>query len=151
MSNICAGIGRGQMLVLEDRIKQRRANFEFYKKAFAEFPGIACIDEPAENYYSNHWLSVIKISTPQITREELRLALVKENIDSRPPWKPMHLQPVFSQSPYYGSGISEMLFDNGICLPSGSNLSAEDLKRVVSTICDVISKKSNTERSKELV
>jgi dTDP-4-amino-4,6-dideoxygalactose transaminase len=137
MSNICAGIGRGQMQVLSERIKQRRNNFEFYKSSLADIKDIRCIDEPAEEYYSNHWLSIIEIDSDRFSREDLRLSLVKENIDSRPPWKPMHLQPVFEGAPYYGTTVSEELFEKGLCLPSGSNLSKEELQRVVSMIRDV--------------
>ena len=134
MSNVCAGIGRGQMKVLPERIKQRRANFLFYKNAFSEFTEIIVSEEPGPDYFSNHWLTAIQVNGSTISREEIRLALTAENIDCRPLWKPMHLQPVFSTAPYYGDGTSDKLFDNGLCLPSGSNLTNEDLHRVVSNI-----------------
>ena len=134
MSNVCAGIGRGQMKVLPERIKQRRANFLFYKNAFSEFNEITVSEEPGPDYFSNHWLTAIQVNGSTISREEIRLALTAENIDCRPLWKPMHLQPVFSTAPYYGDGTSDKLFDNGLCLPSGSNLTNEDLHRVVSNI-----------------
>ncbi len=124
MSNICAGIGRGQMEVLPERVEQRRANFYFYKKAFNDITGISFVNEP-EGYYSNSWLTTILVNpdeTGGITREDIRLALEKENIESRPLWKPMHLQPVFTEFPYYGEKVAEKLFENGLCLPSGSNL-----------------------------
>lgn len=132
MSNIVAGIGRGQMQVLEERVAQRRANFEFYKKAFASIPSITFQEAP-EDYFSNRWLTGILVNPKKsggLTRETLRLALEKENIESRPLWKPMHQQPVFEGCPYYGNGTSDLLFENGLCLPSGSNLTQQELKRV---------------------
>jgi dTDP-4-amino-4,6-dideoxygalactose transaminase len=135
MSNICAGIGRGQMKVLKERINQRRNNFEFYKSNLASLEeDITCVGVPNDNYFSNHWLSIIKIDSDRFSREDVRLALVKENIDSRPPWKPMHLQPVFESAPYYGEKVSETLFEKGLCLPSGSNLTDDELNRVLSVI-----------------
>ena len=136
MSNICAGIGRGQMEVLPERVNQRRANFSFYKEAFKDLEGIGFVEEP-EGYFSNRWLTTILVDpakTGGITREDIRLALEKENIESRPLWKPMHLQPVFAKFPYYGERVAENLFENGLCLPSGSNLSEEDLARVVDSV-----------------
>ncbi len=132
MSNICAGIGRGQLEVLEDRIVARRKNFEFYKKNLSDCRKISFIDEP-QNCYSNRWLTTI-ITDSFETRERVRLSLVKEKIESRPLWKPMHLQPVFSSFPSYNNGISESLFERGLCLPSGSNLSDTELKRVIKAI-----------------
>jgi dTDP-4-amino-4,6-dideoxygalactose transaminase len=141
MSNICAAIGRGQMQVLPERIEQRRKNFEFYKSALEDFPGIAFVEEP-EGYFSNRWLTTILVDPTKsgITREDLRLALLEENIESRPLWKPMHLQPVFKDFPYYGGNISEKLFENGLCLPSGSNLEEKDLERVVDKMRQTIRK-----------
>ncbi|HTE24851.1 DegT/DnrJ/EryC1/StrS family aminotransferase [Flavitalea sp.] len=140
MSNISAGIGRGQMKVLNDHINQRRKNFEFYQSNLASLEEeITCVGVPDENYFSNHWLSIIKIDSDRFSREDLRLALVKENIDSRPPWKPMHLQPVFRTAPYYGAKVSETLFEKGLCLPSGSNLTDDELNRVLSVIQEVCS------------
>ena len=137
MSNISAGIGRGQMEVLDERITQRRKMHKFYKDYFKNINGVTVFSEPNENYYSNHWLSAILIDPEKSggkNREILRLALEKENIESRPIWKPMHLQPVFSESPFYGTAISESIFKNGLCLPSGSNLSENDKKRIVATL-----------------
>jgi dTDP-4-amino-4,6-dideoxygalactose transaminase len=134
MSNVCAGIGRGQLEVLPQRILQRRANFAFYKEALAGIPGIRCAESPAPGYYSNHWLSVILVDSHRFTREDIRLLLVEDNIDCRPLWKPMHLQPVFSGTPYYGNGTSDRLFEKGLCLPSGSNLTGRELNRVVDRI-----------------
>lgn len=132
MSNICAGIGRGQMEVLSDRIRARRAMNKFYKEVFHNIPGVSILSEPDNRYFSNHWLTAIIID-PAIagkTNEDLRLALLEENIESRPLWKPMHLQPVFSKAPYYGGDVAEKLFANGLCLPSGSNLTAPDKERI---------------------
>lgn len=136
MSNICAGIGRGQMEVLNKRIEQRRAIYQQYYNKLKGIKGITLLDEPA-GFFSNRWLSTILIDpteTGGITRETLRLALDKENIESRPLWKPMHMQPVFKDSPFYGDGTSEKLFENGLCLPSGSNLTAEDMQRIFEVI-----------------
>jgi dTDP-4-amino-4,6-dideoxygalactose transaminase len=136
MSNILAGIGRGQMLVLKDRVAQRRKNFEFYKVALNGYAGISFLEE-LPGAFANRWLTCILVDptlTGGITREEIRIALEKENIECRPLWKPMHLQPVFADAPFYGDGTSENLFENGLCLPSGSNLSEEDLKFIVSKI-----------------
>jgi dTDP-4-amino-4,6-dideoxygalactose transaminase len=133
MSNVSAGIGRGQMMVLNDRIAQRRKNYDFYLKNLAELPGISFVHEP-NGSFSNRWLTTILVDpakTNGITRETIRLALEANNIESRPLWKPMHLQPIFANAPFYGDGTSEKLFEQGLCLPSGSNLSTQDLDRVV--------------------
>ena len=140
MSNICAGIGRGQMQVLDERVAQRRNNFEFYKNTFSTLDGFTFLNEPV-GYFSNRWLTTILINPTKskngITREQVRLALEKENIECRPLWKPMHLQPVFSDSLYFGEKVAENLFDNGLCLPSGSNLTGEDLETVAENILSV--------------
>lgn len=137
MSNICAGIGRGQMEVLDMHVQKRRDNFEYYKKSLANIKEISFLEEPISSF-SNRWLTCIIVNSSMgISRESIRLALQAENIESRPLWKPMHLQPVFSNSPYYGDNISEELFINGLCLPSGSNLSKEDRERVVKVILKV--------------
>ncbi|HTF31649.1 MAG TPA: aminotransferase class I/II-fold pyridoxal phosphate-dependent enzyme [Flavitalea sp.] len=151
MSNISAGIGRGQMKVLRERIEQRRKNFEFYKSGLAAVQDIKCVSVPADKFYSNHWLSIVLIDSDRFSREDIRLTLVKENIDSRPPWKPMHLQPVFENAPYYGAQVSEKLFEKGLCLPSGSNLTEEDLNRVLTTIQGVSSATGQTIDSAQLV
>ena len=133
LSNICAGIGRGQMEVLDDHIAQRRAMHDFYISYFKEIEGVTVFSEPDSDYYSNHWLTAIVVDptkTGNRNREDLRIALEKENIESRPLWKPMHLQPIFSDCPYYGEENAELLFNNGLCLPSGSNLLEEDKKRI---------------------
>ena len=136
MSNILAGIGRGQMEVLDKHIGLRRKNNQFYQDVFKDVDGITVFKEPTNTFYSNHWLSCIVIDEAKtgFSREELRLSLEKENIESRPLWKPMHLQPVFKDGGYYGSGVAEGLFKNGLCLPSGSNLTKEDLDRIENSI-----------------
>ncbi|NGF56510.1 pyridoxal phosphate-dependent aminotransferase [Parapusillimonas sp. SGNA-6] len=136
MSNICAGIGRGQMEVLKDRVEARRRMTDFYVALFNDIEGVAVLTEPSADYYSNHWLAAITID-PEVagkTREELRLAFLEDNIESRPLWKPMHLQPVFADAPYYGGRVAERLFDNGLCLPSGSNLMDAERDRIATVI-----------------
>lgn len=142
MSNISAGIGRGQVEVLEERIQARRAMNEFYVKLFKDIAGVEVFTEPNSDYYSNHWLSAITIDPTQtgITREELRLGLLEHNIESRPLWKPMHLQPIFSKSPYYGGNVCEKLFENGLCLPSGSNLGDSEREIIKNNILRVLNK-----------
>ena len=136
LSNVCAAIGRGQLTVLEDRIKQRRNNFNFYQKAFKDIEGIEFQSE-IEGNFSNRWLTAITVNpklTKGITREDIRLELGKYNIESRPLWKPMHLQPIFKDAPNYTNGTSSELFDKGLCLPSGSNLTQEDLERIAKIV-----------------
>jgi dTDP-4-amino-4,6-dideoxygalactose transaminase len=133
MSNIVAGIGRGQMEVLDEHITLRRAMHDFYVNYFKDIKGVTVFTEPNADYFSNHWLSAILLNPEQTggkTREDLRLALDAANIQSRPLWKPMHLQPIFANDPYYGGTISESLFQNGLCLPSGSNLDNNDRNRI---------------------
>ena len=134
MSNISAGIGRGQMEVLQQRIEKRRENFLFYKESLKAVKGIRFLEEPSADFYSNHWLTTILVDpelTGGITREELRLYFENQNIESRPLWKPMHLQPVFANCPAYSDGTSEHLFDLGLCLPSSSNITDEERQKVV--------------------
>jgi len=142
MSNICAGIGRGQMEVLANRIEARRGMTKFYSDLFADIDGVKVLTEPSKEFYSNHWLAAITLeeSITGISREELRLALLEDNIESRPLWKPMHLQPVFENSPYYGNNIAEKLFDTGLCLPSGSNLTDTEKDRIRIKIKQVFDK-----------
>lgn len=133
LSNICAGIGRGQMEVLDKHIQLRRAMHDFYVNYFKNIEGVTVFEEPNSDYYSNHWLSAIVVDpskTDGKTREDLRLALEAKNIECRPLWKPMHLQPIFENYPYYGGNVSEQLFENGLCLPSGSNLAEADKNRL---------------------
>jgi dTDP-4-amino-4,6-dideoxygalactose transaminase len=143
MSNIVAGIGRGQMEVIQERVNQRRENFLFYKRNLSGIKGVSFIDEPGPEYFSNRWLTTILID-PEITgtdREQVRLALEKENIETRPLWKPMHLQPIFSGYTAYINGVSQGLFDKGLCLPSGSNMSDEDRDSVMESLMKCFSRK----------
>ncbi len=144
MSNICAGIGRGQMQILDNHVSLRRAMHDFYVDLFKNIKGISVFTVPNSDYFSNYWLTAIIIDselTNGIERETLRLALEVDNIESRPLWKPMHLQPIFEQYPYYGSNVSETLFQKGLCLPSGSNLSDHDRDRIRSTVYNLFEKK----------
>lgn len=139
LSNICAGIGRGQMLVLDAHIARRREIHEIYKNELSEIKGITIFDNPSDDFDSNHWLSCILVDKNicGFTREDLRLKMEAENIETRPLWKPMHLQPVFKNAPYYGEKTAEELFENGLCLPSGSSLTDDDIERVISVIKDM--------------
>ena len=137
MSNVLAGIGRGQMEVLKDRVSARRKNYEFYLNSLSSQNELSFLPEP-KDYFSNRWLSCILTSCYDM-RETLRMALLEQNIESRPLWKPLHLQPVFKDSKQYLDGTSEVLFQRGLCLPSGSNLSQEDLERVSETIKNALS------------
>ena len=137
MSNIVAGIGRGQMEVLSVRVAQRRANNQRYRDFFKGIAGITFQTEPNRDYFSNYWLTAILVDpriTGGITREDVRLALDADNIESRPLWKPMHMQPVYEGAKFYGTGVCEVLFDLGLCLPSGSNLTDEDFNRIFKTL-----------------
>jgi dTDP-4-amino-4,6-dideoxygalactose transaminase len=137
MSNIVAGIGRGQMEVLPERVKIRRVNNQRYRDFFAGIDGITFQTEPTSDYFSNYWLTAILIEpslTGGITREDVRLALDAENIESRPLWKPMHMQPVYEGTKFFGTGVCEELFEKGLCLPSGSNLTAEEFDRIFSVL-----------------
>mgnify|MGYP002718185349 FL=1 len=136
LSNICAGIGRGQMEVLSDRIQQRRAINEFYKDVFSNIDAVNLFSEASSDFFSNHWLSSITIDKKVTTRtnQELMAAFAEENIETRPLWKPMHLQPVFNDCQYYGETVSEELFTAGLCLPSGSNITNDDKNRIYEVI-----------------
>ena len=129
MSNICAGIGRGQMEVLDAHVELRRKMNQFYVNYFSKIEGITVLQEPSEKFHSNHWLSAIVLNSYE-QREALRLALEIKNIESRPLWKPMHLQPIFEKYLFFGNGTSEDLFNRGLCLPSGSNLSEIETNRI---------------------
>jgi dTDP-4-amino-4,6-dideoxygalactose transaminase len=136
MSNICAGIGRGQMMVLDDHVARRRAIHQLYKKELADVIGVSVFDNPSSDFNSNHWLTCIVVD-PAIagfSREDIRLKMDDANIETRPLWKPMHMQPVFEGTPFYGDGTSEALFDKGLCLPSGSSLTDDDIMRVIEVI-----------------
>ena len=136
LSNICAGIGRGQMEVLPDRIQQRRAVNDFYKDVFSNIDAVKLFSEASSDFFSNHWLSSITIDKKVTTRtnQELMAAFAEENIETRPLWKPMHLQPVFNDCQYYGETVSEELFTAGLCLPSGSNITNDDKNRIYEVI-----------------
>ena len=136
MSNVLAAIGRGQLDVLDDRVNARRQNYNFYKSTLSKFNSIQFLEEP-KGFCSNRWLTCIVLDSFE-TREEIRVALLAEDIESRPLWKPMHLQPVFKEAVSYTNGVSERLFNHGLCLPSGSNLSQHDLERVVKVISNTI-------------
>lgn len=140
MSNVLAGIGRGQLKVIENRVKKRRSNFDFYHNSLSRYEGVSFLAEQKKNY-ANRWLTTIIVNpqkTKGISREDIRLKMEKENIETRPLWKPMHLQPVFESYPSYLNGISEHLFNCGLCLPSGSNLDETDLKFVLSNIMEML-------------
>jgi dTDP-4-amino-4,6-dideoxygalactose transaminase len=137
MSNICAGIGRGQMQVLDKHVQKRRDMQQFYTSIFQDIEGVTVFTVPDSDYFANYWLSSIVVNPEETngkTREDLRLFLETKNIESRPLWKPMHLQPIFAKYPYFGTNVSETLFENGLCLPSGSNLSNEDRMRIQTEI-----------------
>ncbi|RKG92498.1 DegT/DnrJ/EryC1/StrS family aminotransferase [Corallococcus terminator] len=135
LSNVLAAIGRGQLLVLEDRVLARRANHAFYAKAFADLPGIAFMPEAPWGRHTR-WLTTLTIDPEAFgaDRETVRTALEKENIEARPVWKPMHLQPVFASFDRRRGSVSEELFERGLCLPSGSNLTSQELERVVEVV-----------------
>jgi dTDP-4-amino-4,6-dideoxygalactose transaminase len=137
MSNICAGIGRGQMQVLDKHVQKRRDMQQFYTSIFQDIEGVTVFTVPDSDYFANYWLSSIVVNPEETngkTREDLRLFLETKNIESRPLWKPMHLQPIFAKYPYFGTNVSETLFENGLCLPSGSNLSNGDRMRIQTEI-----------------
>ncbi|ULC58265.1 aminotransferase class I/II-fold pyridoxal phosphate-dependent enzyme [Flaviramulus sp. BrNp1-15] len=137
MSNVLAGIGRGQMEVLDKRVEARRQNFNFYKTNLSQYSSIEFLEEP-NGFYSNRWITCIKTDSYE-TREKIRLALQEDDIESRPLWKPMHMQPVFKDCLHFTNGISEELFNKGLCLPSGSNLSQNDLDRILNIILKSLS------------
>lgn len=135
LSNICAGIGRGQMEVLAKHIALRQEMHKFYLDLFDDVDEVSVFSEPSDDMRSNHWLSAITFSNnSKKTREGLRLALEANNIESRPLWKPMHMQPIFKDFPYYGGDVAARLFDVGLCLPSGSNLTDDDRQRVKTVV-----------------
>jgi len=135
MSNVLAGIGRGQLSVLQERVEKRRWIFEYYRKAMKDLPGVNFMLE-APNGKCTRWLTCLTIEPSEFgaTKEDVRLALEKGDIESKLVWKPMHLQPVFSSSRFRGGAISEAIFEKGLCLPSGSSLQENDLERIVTII-----------------
>ncbi|MBU3822279.1 aminotransferase class I/II-fold pyridoxal phosphate-dependent enzyme [Flavobacteriaceae bacterium XHP0103] len=134
MSNVLAGIGRGQMEVLNDRVEARRQNFNFYKEELSKFNNLSFLEEP-KGYFSNRWLTCITTDSFE-TRESIRLSLQNKDIESRPLWKPMHMQPIFKDCLSFTNGISENLFNKGLCLPSGSNLTKEELNLITHVIAN---------------
>ena len=142
MSNVIAGIGRGQMEVIEKRVEQRRKNLKRYLDFFKSYEQIDLLKEPDNNFFSNYWLTTLTINhnISDVSAKYIRLALEKENIESRPLWKPMHLQPIFRKYPSYLNGVSEQLFKTGLCLPSGSNLSDNDFDRIFSKLTSILKK-----------
>ena len=134
MSNVCAAIGVGQIEVLESRVEKRRYIYNYYRKNLSSIPFISFVNN-IDGYYSNRWLTTILINNKSvINREDIRLELLKNNIESRPLWKPMHIQPIFKTCDAYINGVSEDLFKRGLCLPSGSSMNENDLMRVVQII-----------------
>ena len=142
MSNISAGIGRGQMEVIDERVKKRRKNFNTYLDFFKEYKQFELLKEPTKDYFSNYWLTTLTINPnlSKITAKEIRLSLEKENIECRPLWKPLHAQPIFRKYPFYSNGVSEQLFNTGLCLPSGSNLADQDFDRIFSILKKILKK-----------
>ena len=130
LSNIAAGIGRGQMEVLEQHVDLRRKWNQRYQDFFATIPNVTVLKEPSNDFYSNHWLTAIVLESFE-QREALRLEFESQNIETRPLWKPMHLQPVFEMYPFYGTSVAASLFENGLCLPSGSNLTDNQWERII--------------------
>ena len=135
MSNLLAAVGRGQLSVLDERVAKRRSNFEFYDSQLGGMPGIEFMPEP-EGFYSTRWLTALLIDPQKFGANwnDVRLALEEQNIESRPLWKPMHLQPAFNGCRSRGGAFCEKLFDTGLCLPSGSSMTEDDLQRVVSIV-----------------
>ncbi|WP_348798747.1 DegT/DnrJ/EryC1/StrS family aminotransferase [Flavobacterium adhaerens] len=142
MSNICAGIGRGQMKVLDEHIRLRRSMHQFYVTLFENTPGITVFSTTNKDIFCNYWLTSILIDPNKtkngINRETIRLALLDSNIESRPLWKPMHLQPLYKKYPFYGNNVAEMLFKNGLSLPSSSNLTDTDKERIRSVFIKLL-------------
>jgi dTDP-4-amino-4,6-dideoxygalactose transaminase len=133
MSNICAGIGRGQMTALGDFLARRRAIHDFYRERLSGLPGITLLENPAPEFQSNHWLTCIQVHPAEagFSRIDLQAFMESRNIETRPLWKPMHLQPLYAGAPFYGDGTSEELFEKGLCLPSSPAVSNDDLERVI--------------------
>ncbi len=143
MSNICAGIGRGQMQVLAEHVERRRAIHALYTELLRDIEGISVKQNPSVDFDSNFWLTCIEVDEDRTgaTADTIRIELEVENIESRLLWRPMHLQPVYAGNPFYGDGTAEKIFDRGLCLPSGSSLSDEEIRTVVETIKAIIDRK----------
>lgn len=151
MSNVLAGIGIAQLDVLDERVAARRKNFSFYKDYFDCVEGVSVLAEPDADYFSNRWLTTIMVDpgeTGGLTKDDVMAALAMENIESRPIWKPMHLQPLYAQYSYFGEGVSDAIFNNGLCLPSGSNLSEDDLLRICVTMDGIFYRQNVSDKRK---
>ncbi len=140
LSNVCAGIGRGQMLVLDNHVARRREINSLYRELLKNVAGLSFHTNPNKDFKSNYWLTCILIDSAitGFTREDVRLKMDSENIETRPLWKPMHLQPVFKDAPYYGDTTAEKLFEHGLCLPSGPGLTDEDIERVARVFLEFV-------------
>ncbi|QLE40899.1 pyridoxal phosphate-dependent aminotransferase [Nostoc sp. C052] len=151
LSNVLAGIGRGQLCVLSDRVAARRRNFEVYQQALGNLPGIEFMPE-ADFGHATRWLTCLTIDPKAfgVDREQVRLALANQQIEARPVWKPLHLQPVFADCECIGGFVAEKLFTQGLCLPSGSNLTDEDLERVIDAIGTVYHSNRTTHLARHL-
>jgi dTDP-4-amino-4,6-dideoxygalactose transaminase len=138
MSNLLAAVGRGQLRVLDERVAARRANFDHYREALGDLPGVEFMPE-APYGRSTRWLTCLTIDPKAFgaTREDIRLALEADDIEARPVWKPMHLQPVFAGCRVRGGDVAAELFERGLCLPSGSSLTVEDRERVIGIVREV--------------
>ena len=136
LSNVSAGIGRGQMLVLDEHVERRREINNLYRELLSAIPGLSFHTNPYADFESNYWLTCIVVdpAVAGFTREDVRLAMEAENIETRPLWKPMHMQPVFEGAPYYGGTVAEDLFEEGLCLPSGPTLTDSDIERVAEVV-----------------
>lgn len=140
MSNVLAAIGRGQFTVLDQRVHAKRTIHDAYQRLLGHLPGIRFLTEPC-GFFSNRWLTTILVdpaSTGGVTREDIRMALEQNYVESRPLWKPMHLQPIYRDVPFHGNNTSERLFAQGLCLPSGTAMKDDDLERVAGIVCEVV-------------
>jgi dTDP-4-amino-4,6-dideoxygalactose transaminase len=147
MSNVLAGIGRGQMTVLPQRVEQRRRINRFYREQLAGIEGVRFQTEPSPDFFSNYWLTVLLLDPAKmkgIAPEDIRLALENANIESRQAWNPMHRQPLFRDYPFYGEGVSDSLFENGLCLPSSSLLTEEELHRITGELRKILHESNQT-------
>ena len=139
LSNVSAGIGCGQMDVLEDHVARRREIHSLYTEGLKDLDNVIVFDNPSKDYNSNFWLTTILIDPKcGITPDEVRIALNEENIETRLLWRPMHMQPIYKDAPYYGGDVCEKLFEQGLCLPSGSSLTDSDIKRVIEALRKVL-------------
>lgn len=141
LSNVSAGIGCGQMDVLEDHVARRREIHSLYTEGLKDLDNVIVFDNPSKDYNSNFWLTTILIDPKcGITPDEVRIALNEENIETRLLWRPMHMQPIYKDAPYYGGDVCEKLFEQGLCLPSGSSLTDEDINRVIIALRNILAK-----------